>query len=715
MKKCFISISAILLSVGVFAQGLSSKDSTKTADLYVGNLVKSSLENIHLVKKKIDDDLSEKAFAEYIEKIDYGKQFLLQSDVNDLKKYSKQMDDQLISGEFELINLTQKILTKRYQEIKSYLNEIMAKPFDFNANEQLESDSKKRKFSSSPEELKGLWGKLLKYETMTRFVELKEDRESQIKGTFNKEKEKKKKKHKSSISEDLKKKSDTDLEALARKETKENYEKIFSRLEKEDLNDRKEKFYNSITRIYDPHTDYMIPDNKADFDIDMSGKLEGIGALLREDGNFIKVQEIIVGSASWKTKQLDPDDTILKVGQGKSEPVSIVGMAIRDAVKLIRGKKGTEVRLTVKKTSGLIKEVPIVRDTVELEEGYVKSSVIITPDGKKFGYIILPKFYRDFQSANPRNCSDDTKAEIEKLKKEGVEGLIFDLRNNGGGSLEDARIISGLFFDKGPVVQVKESTGKIQVLEDTDSTVVFDKPMIVMINAYSASASEIVAGALQDYKRAVIVGGEHSHGKGTVQTVVDLKNFLQFPMFNKMDLGAIKITVQNFYRVNGLSTQFMGVTPDIIYPDPLDVFDTGEKHLDYAIPFDQIKPANYVQWTKAKYDLKKINEDTQKRVKANPRFEKIFQRMSLAKEKKDKTLKSLKLADYEKEMAEAKKLYDEEKEDNYAKTSPLKVKVTSSFKNKDFQKEKAKEFEEALKKDVYLEDTLNILKDMTKG
>lgn len=715
MKKLlFLSLISIT-SLSVLAQGMLSKDTSKTQDLYVGNLVKSSLENIHLVKKKVDDDLSEKAFQEYLQKIDYGKQFLIQSDVNELKKYSKQMDDQLISGEFELINLTAKIQTKRYQEIKGYLSEITSKPFDFNQADSLETDGKKRKFVNSSEELKALWTKLLKYEVMSRFVELKEDRESQLKGTFDKEKEKKKKKNKKSVSEDLKKKSDAELEIIARKEVKENYEKIFNRLSKEDQNDRKEKFYNSITRIYDPHTDYMIPDNKADFDIDMSGKLEGIGALLREDGNYIKVQEIIVGSASWKTKQLDPDDTILKVGQGKTEPVSIVGMAIRDAVKLIRGKKGTEVRLTVKKATGLVKEIPIIRDTVELEEGYVKSSVITTPDGKKLGYIILPKFYRDFQSSNPRNCSDDTKAELEKLKKEGVDGLIFDLRNNGGGSLEDARIISGLFYDKGPVVQVKESTGKVQVLEDTDSTVVFDKPMVVMINAYSASASEIVAGALQDYKRAVIVGGEHSHGKGTVQTVVDLKNFLQFPMFNKMDLGAIKITVQNFYRVNGLSTQFIGVTPDIIYPDPLDVFDTGEKHLDYAIPHDAIKPANYVMWTKAKYDVKKINEETQKRVKENPRFTKIFERIKLAKEKKDKTLKSLKLADFEKEMDEAKKLYDEEKEDSYAKNSSLKIKVTSSFKQKDFQKEKVKEFEEALKKDVYLEDTLVILKEMIKG
>lgn len=714
MKRFVSLLAVVLFAQNLWAQPnlLLSQDISKTQDLIVGNLLKNSLENIHLVKKKVDDDLSQKAFNEYLQKLDYGKQFLTAQDVKELNKFAKNMDDELTTAEFDLIGLSSKLMEKRYKEVKGFVQEIVKTSFDFNKDESLETDAKKRNYVNGSVELKELWTKILKYETLTRLSELKEDRENQIKGV-KKDSAKEKKRRKSSI-EDLKKKTDVELEQMARKEIGENYEKILGRLEKEDATDKKEKFYNSIARIFDPHTDYLIPDVKADFDIDMSGKLEGIGALLREDGSNIKVQEIIVGSASWKGKLLEAEDTILKVGQGKAEPVNIVGMPLRDAVKLIRGKKGTEVRLTVKKPSGLTKEIAIIRDTVEIEESYVKSAVMTTGDNHKYGYIMLPKFYRDFQSRTPRNCTDDMRAELLKLNQENVEALILDLRNNGGGSLEDARMISGLFIDKGPVVQVKESMGRTNVMEDTDSGAVFKKPVIVLINAYSASASEIVAGALQDYKRAIIVGGSHSHGKGTVQTVIDLKNFLQSPAnMAKLDLGALKITVQKFYRVNGVSTQFNGITPDVVLPDPLDVLESGEKYLDYAIPSDSIAPSNYVLWEGPRYDIKKLKESSAKRVKDSLRFAMINDRMKLAKEKKDKTLRSLKMSEFDKEMAEVKKYYDEDKEQPEIKG--LKVKsLTASGKQKS-NKDKVKEYEDSLKKDAYLEESFGILADMTKA
>ncbi|MFZ4714343.1 MAG: carboxy terminal-processing peptidase [Bacteriovoracaceae bacterium] len=699
------------MSGGNSSSMMSSQEISKTQDLIVGNLLKNSLENIHLVKKKVDDDLSEKAFNEYLQKLDYGKQFLTAPDVKDLKKFSKSMDDELISAQFDLIDQANVILQKRYKEVKGFVAEITKNPFDFTKDETLESDAKKRNYSASSTELKELWTKILKYETLTRLSELKEDRDNQIKGKKDDKKDKKKK-YKKVSTEDLKKKSDAELEQMARMEVGENYSKILGRLDKEDATDRKEKFYNSITRIFDPHTDYLIPDVKADFDIDMSGKLEGIGALLREDGSNIKVQEIIVGSASWKKKELEAEDTILKVAQGKAEPVSIVGMPLRDAVKLIRGKKGTEVRLTVKKPSGLTKELSIIRDTVEIEESYVKSAVFNTGDGHKYGYIMLPKFYRDFQSRTPRNCTDDMKIELKKLNNENVEGLIFDLRNNGGGSLEDARMISGLFINKGPVVQIKESGGRTNVMEDTDSEIVFKKPVVVLINAYSASASEIVAGALQDYKRAIVIGGSHSHGKGSVQTVIDLKNFLQSPNAAKMDLGALKITVQKFYRVNGISTQFNGITPDVVLPDPLDVLESGEKYLDYAVTSDSIAPSNYVLWDGPRYDLKKMKEGSEKRVKSSSRFSAIQVRMNLAKEKKDKTLKSLKQVDFDREMAEVKKVYDDDKD--LPEIKGLKVKSLATGTQK-LNKEKIKDYEDSLKKDAYLEESFFILSEMTKA
>lgn len=711
MKKLHLKTMGILfflLSGIVSAQiplNFSPKDQVKTVDLIVGNLLKQSLENIHLVKKKIDDDLSEKAFGQYLEKLDYGKQFLTAPDVKELKKYSKQMDDELVSAEFDLIDLSTKLMNKRYNDVKGYVADILKQPFDFSKAVSIETDPKKRKFMNNETELKDLWEKVLRQETLSRFYELKEDREKQIKG-IKEEKTAKNKKRKSST-EDLKKKTDIDLEKMAREEITKNYDKFLSRMEKEDRTDKKEKFYNSIARIFDPHTDYLIPDQKADFDIDMSGKLEGIGALLREDGQFIKVQEIIVGSASWKSKQLEPEDTILKVGQAKAEPVEIVGMAIRDAVKMIRGKKGTEVRLTVKKPSGLIKEIAIIRDTVEIEESYVRSSVL-TIGKRKVGYVNIPKFYRDFQSRTPRNCTDDTRIELEKLNKENVEALILDLRNNGGGSLEDSRMISGLFIDEGPVVQIKESGGKVTVLEDDEKGVVFKKPVIVLLNAFSASASEIVAGALQDYKRAIIVGGEHSHGKGTVQTVIDLKNFLQSPS-QKMDLGALKITVQKFYRVNGISTQYNGITPDIILPDPLDVLDSGEKHLDYSIVSDSIAASKYTAWPND-LNIKMLNENSNKRIKTNPRFAKMMERMTLAKEKKDKTFRSLNIDEYTKDMEQIKKTQDDDKDYPEIKGLSIKTLVSGAKVNKD----KIAEYEKGLKKDPYIEETLNIIGDVVK-
>lgn len=712
MKKLNLKIATVVLvlisgiALAQIPLNFSPKDQTKTIDLIVGNLLKQSLENIHLVKKKIDDDLSEKAFGQYLEKLDYGKQFLLSGDVKELKKYSKQMDDELVSAEFGLIDVSTKVMNQRYSQVKAYVTDILKNPFDFSKAVSIETDPKKRKFLNSDAELKDLWEKILRQETLTRFYELKEDREKQVKG-IKEDKAAKNKKRRSST-EDLKKKTDVDLEKMAREEISKNYEKFLSRMEKEDRMDKKEKFYNSIARIFDPHTDYLIPEQKADFDIDMSGKLEGIGALLREDGQFIKVQEIIVGSASWKTKQLEPEDTILKVGQAKAEPVDIVGMAIRDAVKMIRGKKGTEVRLTVKKPSGLIKEIAIVRDTVEIEESYVRSSVL-NFGKKKVGYVFIPKFYRDFQSRTPRNCTDDTRIELEKLNKENVDALILDLRNNGGGSLEDSRMISGLFIDEGPVVQIKESGGKVTVLEDDEKGEVFKKPVVVLLNAFSASASEIVAGALQDYKRAIIVGGEHSHGKGTVQTVIDLRNFLQSPSSQKMDLGALKITVQKFYRVNGISTQYNGITPDIILPDPLDVLDSGEKHLDYSIGSDSIPASKYTPWSN-ELNLKMLSENSAKRIKANPRFAKMLDRMNLAKEKKDKTLRNLNIDEYAKDMEVIKKTQDDDKDYPELKGLTIKTLVSGTKVNK----EKIAEYEKSLKKDPYIEETLNIIEDVVR-
>ncbi|MCL1979612.1 MAG: carboxy terminal-processing peptidase, partial [Proteobacteria bacterium] len=364
--------------------------------------------------------------------------------------------------------------------------------------------------------------------------------------------------------------------------------------------DHYDRYFDAVARAFDPHTDYMPPTSKEDFDIQMSGSLEGIGALLREDEGLIKVVRIIPGSAAEKQGKLQAEDTILAVAEKSGEPVDISEMRIREAVSLIRGPKGTEVRLTVQKPDGTKRVIPIVRDVVRIEETYVKSTVIKNGKGA-IGYLRIPSFYRDFMAQSngeeSRNVSDDTLAELVKLKRQKIGGLIVDLRNNGGGALADAVQISGLFLPGGPIVQVKDSQGTIRVLEDDDRDVAYDGPLIILVNQFSASASEIVAAALQDYGRAFIIGSEHTHGKGTVQAMMDMnKNLPLLHLKNYDDLGALKLTIQKFYRVNGGSTQYKGVEPDLVVPSIFDYLETGEKYMDYSLPWDQVDRVDYVRW-----------------------------------------------------------------------------------------------------------------------
>jgi carboxyl-terminal processing protease len=674
-----------------------------TREMVLGNILKGALENMHLSNKEIDDTTSQDAFKVYLERLDYGKQFLLQSDVKSLEKFKRQFDDMLIDGNLVILDFSSELMNKRIGSIEKHVEKLLEKPLDYTKKEVLETDPKKRTFPATEKDLFAHWEKLMKYEVMSRIVDQKEEQN----GLALDEKGNKKK----PVSD--KKLSDVEIEKEARSKVLKSYKKIFSRLVNEKRNDKLDKFYNAITKVFDPHTNYLIPEEKEDFDIDMSGKLEGIGAILREDNSYIKVERIVPGSASWKTKEVEAEDIILKVGQGKEEPVDVVDMSLRDAVKLIRGKKGSEVRLTIKKPNGLVKVVPIIRDVVEIEESYVKGTVLeLSPSKTKFGYINVPKFYRDFNDRAGRNVTDDTRKEIQRLNKEGVEGLILDLRNNGGGALEDARMISGLFIEKGPIVQVKAHTGAVDVLEDTDSTVDFKKPTVVLINRFAASASEIVAAALQDYGRAVVVGGEFSHGKGTVQAVVDLDGYVS-PMAKQYSpLGALKITIQKFYRVNGSSTQYKGVTPDIILPDQFSHLESGEKFLDYSIPWGEVKPVKYDRWKASKFDLKTLKANSQARVKKDEKFKHLLDAMKWYKIQKEKTKRSLTLVDFEKERKEIR-----EKTDVFRKeleNAGLMVKDLSGSKDK-AQQEKFEEFSKTLKKDAVIEESIHILSDMLKS
>lgn len=673
-----------------------------TREMVLGNILKGALENMHFTGKEINNELSKNAYKVYLERLDYGKQFLLESDVKQLEKYRESFDDMIVSGDLAVLDASAELMNKRIGQIEKYVEELLKKPLDYSKKEFLETDPKKRTHPKTEKELYAHWERLMKYEILSRSVDKREEQDGLVLDDKGKKKKPK----------DEKKLSEVEIEKDSREKVLKSYKKIFSRLVNEKRSDKLDKFYNSVTKVFDPHTNYLVPEEKEDFDIDMSGKLEGIGAILREENSYIKVEKIVPGSASWKTKEVEAEDIILKVGQGKDEPVDVVDMSLRDAVKLIRGKKGSEVRLTIKKPNGLIKVVPIIRDVVEIEESYAKGTLLeLGPNNTKIGYINIPKFYRDFNDRNGRNVTDDTRKEIERLNKEGVEGLIVDLRNNGGGALEDARMISGLFIEKGPIVQVRANTGTPDILVDNDPKIDFQKPVVVLINRFSASASEIVAAALQDYERAIIVGGEFSHGKGTVQAVVDLDGYVSPMAKSYSPLGALKITIQKFYRVNGSSTQYKGVTPDIILPDQFSHLESGEKFLDYSIPWGEVKPVKYDKW-KQKYDIKKLRANSQERVKKSEKFKHLNDSIKWYKEQKEKTKRSLVASDFEKDRKSIREMSDVFKKEEENKNLVVKD-LAANAKDK-VQQEKFEEFSKTLRKDAVIEESMMILGDMIK-
>lgn len=695
-----------------------SADSNKSADnnhkeVLIGLTIKNILESYHYSQKKMDDDVSEKAFKELLKALDYRKHFFLQSDVDELKKYAKELDDEFVSGNLDALNRAYQILEVRVPFVQKAVAEILSKPFDFKEKENFETDPDKRTFATSEAELKDVWKKTLKFAALSELMDVDED--TGLKRELNK----RNKKSKTAIKKPAvtKNKPFKEQEEEARKKVAKDYDSYFNRLLKEKKMDRLSKFYNSVIRIFDPHTNYLHPDDREEFDISLSGKLEGIGAVLVQDGIYIKVDRIVPGSASWKQKELQPEDVILKVAQEKGEPVSIINMDIKDAVKHIRGEKGSTVKLTVKKPDNTTKVIPIIRDVVEMEESYARSVIMkLGKDGDKIGYLSLPSFYREFnpkRGEDAKNCTDDVKAELKKLNKEKISGLVLDLRNNGGGSLEDARLITGLFIKKGPVVQVKDHEGSINSLDDTDESVAYSGPMIVLINRLSASASEILAGALQDYGRAVIVGSDHSHGKGTVQTIWPLERIHALPRLLSKDfdaLGSLKITIQQFYRVSGSSTQNKGVLSDIVLPDRMSFMETGERYLDYALPWEKVKPSVYTPWQgDVKFALDDLRSKNLKRQESNARFKKIQDYVTWMKEQKEKTNVTLVLEDFKKEQKArldfVAKIEDETINKNLQVEHHLKIRDG-------IEKDRINDFIDEIKKDPYIEESIYVMEDI---
>ena len=710
MKKLMLYILLLFCPLILIYGQYYSKEHGK--EKFIGNLIKESLERIHYKKMKLGDDVSQKAFNEFLKNIDYSKNFLLQSQVDVLKKYMLEMDDQMVSGEHKLLDLATKFVKERVKKADIVRKKIFKKQFDFNKKEKLELDPEKRSYFATEKDFEDHWRKILKHETLNRYLVFLQESEDDNKNT-----EKKPNGGKSTE----KKTTDKEKRKKAHDLVSKKYSVHFSKVLKETRFEQLEKFFNAVAKIYDPHTSYLPPRRKEDFDIDMSGSLEGIGAMLEEDGPYIKVSKIVPGGAAWRQKELQANDIILAVSEKGKEPVGLVGFRVGDAVRYIRGKKGTEVILTVKKVDGSRKRIPIIRDVVQVGASFAKSSILRHKKlNIKIGYILLPKFYRDFGNGG-KNCTEDVLEEIKRLKKNGIDGIVFDLRNNGGGALEDARMMSGLFIKKGPIVQVRGHQGKIHVMHDPDNKIFYDGPLLVLVNQFSASASEIFAGAMQDYKRGVIVGGEYSHGKGTVQTIVELN---QGPFKKAFDgkLGALKITIQKFYRITGGSTQYKGITPDIILPDPLGYLENREQDTDHSLPWGKIDALKYSSWSPS-YDISTLKEKSAQRVAKSDNFQKITNSVKYLINKRESTDVSLNKDEVIASDKKTKKIIEQYKLDDENKNilvSHYEASLKSYEKilpgeSKQWQedfKERKKEWVETIRKDPFLEESLFIMNDM---
>ncbi|HEX9777431.1 MAG TPA: carboxy terminal-processing peptidase [Geopsychrobacteraceae bacterium] len=623
-----LALLLVLLTV-TGSMGKTATDFDTNRARLLGHMVQQQLTQHHYTQKKVDDALSRAAYDLYLKQLDFQKRFLLKSDVEQLAQYRDHIDDGLRRGRLDLPELGRKLLNQRIEKVRLLTAALLEQGFDLERDEVLETDPEKVDFASDEKEQRELWRKILKYQVLVRYLNLYEDEVGVEDGKL----------------VDAEPEVLDELRQQAREKVRKSHEALFSRMLEETVQDHYDRYLNAITRAYDPHTNYLAPNLKEDFDIQMSGSLEGIGATLSEEDGYIKVVRIIPGSAAYRQGQLEADDVILQVGEDAGEPVDITDTRLRDAVTLIRGKKGTEVRLTVKKPDGIRVVIPIIRDVVEIEETFVKGTTLSDQaEGPSFGYIKIPSFYRDYNGGTGRNCTDDLRKELQRLKKENIAGLVLDLRNNGGGALSDAVSITGLFIESGPVVQVRNGEGKIRVLDDTERGVEYDGPLVVLVNRFSASASEILAGALQDYGRALIVGDEHTHGKGTVQAMLNLDRELKMNgMAKYMPLGAVKVTIQKFYRISGESTQERGVVPDIVLPSRMDGLKSGEKHLDNALPWDKIQAVAYDR-RDVKTDLAKLKEHSARRIGAQEAFADIVEQAEQARQRREETRQSLLLS-----------------------------------------------------------------------
>jgi len=668
------------------------------------------IEKGHYSPAAIDDNFSKSLYKEYLKSLDPTKRFFLQSDIDEFSKYETDLDDEIKNKDLTFFDLTYSRLKKRIEESKTYYKAILSEPFDFKVEEEFNSEYDKLPYATSISDLKEKWRKQLKLSvlaSLTDRLKLEED----IKNGITKEKKDSLGIKKVDKPIDKTPKTFDQIEKETRESSLKSMNEYFNLIDEMEREDWFSVFVNTIAERFDPHTSYFAPEEKERFDVSMSGKFFGIGARLQKKNDFTEITELISGGPAWRGKELEVGDIFLKVAQGDKDPVDVVGMKIDDVVKKIKGPKGTEVRLTVKKTDGTIKVITLIRDEIEIEETYLKSSVV-EKNGLKYGVIYLPKFYIDFENADSRDAGKDMAIEVERLKKEGVNGIVLDVRDDGGGSLKTVVDIAGLFIEQGPIVQIKSAAGKKEVLYDRDKKVQWDGPLVVMINNFSASASEILAAAIQDYKRGVIIGSKQSYGKGTVQNIIDLNQFIRNSTIG--DLGALKTTTQKFYRINGGSTQLEGVSSDVVMPDKYSYVKMGERDVDNAMPWDKIDAADFTVWDKPN-TISTAIENSKKRLANNNQFKLIDENAKWINERSEDYIYNLQI---DKFKAEQKLL--EETSKKYKSVLDYKNQLTFNslpYENEMMKtdlalKEKRQRWHESLAKDIYVDEALNVLNDL---
>ncbi len=696
MKR--LPILLLMLAGGIFlAYQTTGTDKTNPPSKYekILQIVGEILTQGHFKPKDINDDLSKRVYQRYFEELDPDKNIFLKQDLDALKNYETRIDDEIKGAPVEFFLAAGKLFNQRVEESSKIYKDILAKPFDFTVDEAVITDSKKLVFASSEAQRREQWRKRLKYLTLERYVELLDIRD------------------KNKGKEGFVAKSDAELEKEAREKVVKIMDRTFDRYKfKFNDDDKFAVFVNSITNTMDPYTEFFPPVEKRYFDEQLSGRFSGIGASLTYDEGNIKINSLVTGSPAWKSQQIEVGDVIMKVGQGNETPVELTGYVVEDAVKLIRGKKGTDVKLTLKKKDGTIKTVALTRDEIIQDETYVRSAVI-NEGGSRIGYIFLPEFYADFERPNGARSGVDVAREVAKLKQEKVDGIVIDLRNNGGGSLYDVIQIAGLFINEGPIVQVKDREGIPQVMRDKDGSVLYDGPLTVLVNEFSASASEIFAAAIQDYGRGVVIGSTSTYGKGTVQRSIGLdpeSNFLS----SNSDLGSLKLTLQKFYRINGGSTQMKGVVPDIILPDFYEYLKFREKDNPDAMPWDEVSKANYKTW-QAGYDLQTVKNISNARIAHDSAFQLIKQRTEILAKQNDKQY-PLQLEKFRQEQkitrAAVKDIEALIKADREMQVSFLKQ---DEQRYNSADKDKSDRYNQWLKnvsKDIYVDQAVKVLNEM---